>query len=294
MINYKLSDNEKFRAIWSLLNVNYNEQSGWVVEYDICEIYENYAVVRNYSECIFERVYYTKNDETDSVELGARERCYIMDVSEQEKNALETLQRLNGNTYEKVDENYSSALTDIAAKTEELDSVNNALNSLNDALSAANEALNAKTEEFTSATEAHEKEISEFSTKIGDLNESITTLTTERDDAISKLAEAGASIHSLNEQITVLSSFKAEIEKKEKEAIIAKYAQKLDAEIVAAYSAKLNEYSDIKTLEKDLAYELVSGDNSVFSAEPTPRVAYVPRDSGATGSLEGILDKYKK
>lgn len=294
MINYKLSDREKFNAIWSLLNVNYNEESGWLVEYDICEIYENYAVVRNFGECVFERVYYTKNDETDSIELGSRERCYIMDVSEQEKNALEALQRLNGNTYEKIDENYSSALVDATAKTEELETANGTINSLNDALSTANEALAAKTEEYNSAVEMHKEEISEFSTKISDLNESITTLTTERDDAISKLVEADASISSLNNQITILSSFKAEIEKKEKEAIVAKYAQKLDADIVATYQAKLDEYSDIKSLEKDLAYELVSGNQSVFSAETAPKVAYVPRDIGAGSSLEGILDKYKK
>ena len=45
MLNYKLSDNAKFNAIWSLLNVNYNEEAGWLVEYDICEIYDSYAVV---------------------------------------------------------------------------------------------------------------------------------------------------------------------------------------------------------------------------------------------------------
>ena len=91
MLNYKLSDNAKFNAIWSLLNVNYNEESGWLVEYDICEIYDNYAVVRNYSEGIFERVYYTKDDATDSVELGEHTRCYILDVSEAEKTALDAL-----------------------------------------------------------------------------------------------------------------------------------------------------------------------------------------------------------
>ena len=107
MLNYKLSDNAKFNAIWSLLNINFNEENNWLVEYDICEIYDEYAVVKNYSEGIFERVYYTKNDETDSVELGDRVRCYIMDVSEAEKAALDALHGLNNNTYEKVDENLS-------------------------------------------------------------------------------------------------------------------------------------------------------------------------------------------
>ena len=88
MLNYKLSDNAKFNALWSLLNVNYCEAGNWTIEYDICEIYDEYAVVRNYSEGCFERIYYIKNDETDSVEITNRTRCFIMDVTEAEKTAL--------------------------------------------------------------------------------------------------------------------------------------------------------------------------------------------------------------
>jgi hypothetical protein len=176
MLNYKLSDNAKFNAIWSLLNVNYNEEAGWLIEYDICEIYDEYAVVRNYSEGIFERIYYTKNDETDSVELGNRVRCYIMDVSEDEKKALQVLHGLNNGTYEKVDENYSAALADVEAKNGELNTVN--------------EALAAKTADFDTLSENYNTEKSENDTKIGELNEQISTLTTERDDAINQLDAA--------------------------------------------------------------------------------------------------------
>ena len=50
MHNYKISDNAKFNAIWSLLNVNFNAESNWVVEYDIVEIYDEYAVVNEIIE----------------------------------------------------------------------------------------------------------------------------------------------------------------------------------------------------------------------------------------------------
>ena len=280
MLNYKLSDNAKFNAIWSLLNVNYNEESGWLVEYDICEIYDNYAVVRNYAEGIFERVYYIKNDETDSVELGERARCYIMDVSEAEKAALDALHGLNNGTYEKVDENYSSALNEVETKIGELN--------------AANEALAAKVEEFDTLTETYNTEKSENETKIGELNSSIATLTTERDDAVSQLNAANNTVTVLNEEIATLNSFKAEVEKKEKEAIIAKYERRLSAETLATYTAKISEYSDAKSLDKDLAYELVSTIPSVFTAEGNSQPAYVPKDTGAGNGLEAILDKYKK
>ena len=218
MHNYKLSDNAKFNAIWSLLNVNFTEAGGWIVEYDICEIYDEYAVVKNYNEGIFERIYYTKDDATDSVELGERTRCYFVDVTEAEKNALDALHNLNNNTYEKVDENYSNALAEIETKTGELNT--------------ATEALEAKTAEFDALTETYNTEKSENETKIGELNESIATLTTERDDAISKLADSVITVNSLNEEIATLNSFKTDIEKKEKEAVIAKYAKVLSADVM--------------------------------------------------------------
>ena len=277
MHNYKLSDNAKFNAIWSLLNVNYNEEAGWLIEYDICEIYDEYAVVRNYAEGIFERIYYTKNDETDSVELGERVRCFIMDVSEAEKTALDALHNLNNGTYEKVDENYSAALADVEVKVGELN--------------AANEALEAKTEEFNTLTETYNTEKSENETKIGELNESIATLTTERDDATSQLTEAQGALNSLNEEVVTLKSFKEDIEKKQKKAVVDKYSALLSAEVISSYSEKLGEYT-AKELDKELAYELVSANQAVFSNGG--QTGYIPKDDAPVSGLEGLLAKYSK
>jgi DNA repair exonuclease SbcCD ATPase subunit len=294
MHNYKLSDNAKFNAIWSLLNINFNAENDWMVEYDIVEIYDEYAVVNNYAEGIFERVYYAKDDATDSIELGERVRCFFVDVSEAEKKALDALHEMNNNSYELVDENYSAALAEVEAKTGELNTANEALEAKTGELNTANEALEAKTAEFDALTETYNTEKSENETKIGELNESIATLTTERDNALSSLVESQTTVVNLNEEIASLNSFKAEIEKKEKEAVIAKYSKLLGEEILATYSAKLDEYTDTKTLDKDLAYELVSTNKSVFTTNGNPQPAYVPKDNGAGNGLGGILDKYKK
>ena len=293
MHNYKLSDNAKFNAIWSLLNVNFNEAGNWMVEYDICEIYDEYAVVKNYNEGIFERIYYKKDDATDSVELGERSRCFFIDVTEAEKAALEALHGLNNSTYEKVDENYSNALAEVEAKTGELNTANGTIETLNGEISNLNTALESKTTEFDALTETYNTEKSENETKIEELNNSIATLTTERDDALTQLNDAQVSVNSLTEEVATLNSFKAEIEKKEKEAIIAKYTKLLDAEIIAAYVAKLDEYSNIKDLDKDMAYEVFSKNPSVFTVNPPAQPAYVPKDEDLTG-VEGILAKYKK
>ena len=294
MLNFKLSDNAKFSAIWSLLNVNYNEENNWMIEYGIVDIYDEYAVVKNYSEGIFERVYYTKDDATDSVELGERVRCYFLDVTEAEKNALDALHGLNNSTYEKVDENYSAALAEVEAKTGELNTANEALEAKTGELNAANDALEAKTAEFDALTETYNTEKSANETKIGELNESIATLTTERDDAVSKLADSMITVNSLNEEIATLNSFKADIEMKEKEAVIAKYAKLLDVSAIETYTAKINDYADAKALDKDMAYELVSTNTSVFANNGNPQPAYIPRDTGANTGLGAILDKYKK
>lgn len=292
-MNFKLSDNAKFNAIWSLLNVNYNEANDWVVEYGIVDIYDEYAVVKNYFEGIFERVYYAKNDETDSVELGERVRCYFLDVTESEKKALEALHGLNDNTYEKVDETYSSALAEVEAKIGELNTANETIETLNGEIANLNTIVETKTAEYDTLTETYNAEKSENDTKIGELNESIATLSTERDDALNQLTAAQESVNSLTNEVATLNSFKAEIEKKEKEAVVAKYAKLLSTEVLDAYSAKLDEYSDTKTLDKDLAYELVSTNGSVFTVTPV-QPAYVPKDEGAGNGLEGLLAKYKK
>lgn len=266
MLNYKLSDGAKHNALWSLLNINYTEENNWVIDCDVCEVYDDYAVVRNYTDNCWERVYYSKNDETDSLEITTRERCYIMDISESEKDALSALRTLNGNTYEKVDENYSTA--------------NNTISELNGQV----ENLNTQIENLNTQN-------SDFSTKINELNENVSTLSTERDNAISELTEAQTSLATLNEEVDALKTFKADVEKNEKEGIINQYAELLQAEVLDTYSAKLDEFT-ATDLKKELAYELVSSKPAVFSKEP--QTAYVPKGNECVGGIEEILSKYKK
>lgn len=103
-LNFKLSDSQKHDAIWSLLNESYNEENNWTISYAICDIFEDYALAFNYETGSYERVYYKKDDSSDSIELGQRKKCYVIDVIEQEKNALDSLRAFNGGTYEKIDE----------------------------------------------------------------------------------------------------------------------------------------------------------------------------------------------
>lgn len=128
-INFKLSDRQKFDAIWTLLNPNYTEEGNWTVNYSICDVFDDYALAYNYEFEQYERIYYSKNVETDSLSLGERVRVYVIDVTEKEKSTLDTLRDLNGGTYELVNENLEHAqenaekISGFELKIDELNSI---------------------------------------------------------------------------------------------------------------------------------------------------------------------------
>ena len=129
-LNFKLSDDQKFDALWTLLNDKYNEEGGWFISYVITDVYDEYALTFNYDEGCYERVYYVKDDEKDSIEITDRKKVYVMDITESEKNTIDTLRHLNGDTYELVSETLTNAQenaeknSEFSAKIEELETAN--------------------------------------------------------------------------------------------------------------------------------------------------------------------------
>ena len=245
-LNFKLSDSQKHDAIWVLLNDKYTEEGHWEVGYTILDIYDDYALVYSYEAGSYERVYYTKNDETDSVELGARKKCYVIDITEEEKTALEALRAFNGGTYEKIDENI-----------QEINTI--------------------------------KQQNSEFSIKIEELNNTVSTLTTERDTSVENYNNAQAQISTLTNELETLKDYKNSVETQEKEQVIASYSELLNNEILDSYKSKISEYSSATELDKELAYELKKTNLEVFTKTPQ----YLPKDTPNTG-IEAILAKYKK
>lgn len=267
-INFKISDGQKFDFLWSLLNPNFNEEGNWTVEYGICDVYEEYAVVRNYAEGTFERVYYTKNDETDSLEIKSKERCFIVDVNESEKNALTLLQTLNGGNYELVDEKFG--------KIAELET-------------------------------NLENQKSEYELKIGELDSTIATLNTEKGEleialadktseyttAIEERDQYKASLDSVTEEKDELAAYKKNIEDEAKKAIIMSYSEQLSTETIEKYLGALDSYSN-EELDKELTYELKKSNPNLFTknAEATP--GYIPKADDVPSELNEILARYEK
>ena len=156
-INFKLSDNQKFDALWTLLNTDYNEEGNWSVTYSICDIYDDYALAYNYSEASYERVYYVKNDENDTVEITEQKKVFVIDVTEEELNALNTVRMLNGGTYENANVTFE--------KVAELET--------------ANSNFEQKIEELNTSISTLETEKEQFTTQIDEANAQITSLTEE-------------------------------------------------------------------------------------------------------------------
>jgi hypothetical protein len=158
-MNFKLSDSQKFDALWSLLNPNYTEEGNWTIDYAICDVYDEYALAYSYENAQYERIYYTKNDETDSVALGEKVRVYVVNVTEKEKTTLDTLRDLNGGTYELVNENLEHAqenaekISGFELKVTELENNIATLNTEKSAIQSSYELEHQKVESLTAENE---------------------------------------------------------------------------------------------------------------------------------------------
>ena len=257
---FKLSDSAKAEKLFALLNPDCTEEGGYVMAYAIMDIYDEYVLTYNYELTQYERVYYTKNDESDEITLGDHVKVFVVDVTEDEYAVLQKLEELNKGTYEVINENLVNADTN------------------------ADQVV-----ELTNTVATKDEEISEFNRKIEELNNQIVTLNTSIDEFTSKSAEATEEITKLNGQIETLTAYKHAVETAQKESIIAEYADKLPEEVLSVYSANLDNYS-ATDLDKELAYELKKANVNIFD-QHSPN--FVPKDLPLTG-IDAILSRYVK
>lgn len=253
-INFKLSDNQKYNAIWSLLNPEFNEEGNWTVSYTVCDVYDEYAIAYSVETGKYERVYYTKDDATDSLTLGDKVQVYIVDVTAEERSTLDTLKVLNGNTYELVNENLTNAEKNAADCAEFSTKI--------EELNAANATLNTEVE----SSQAKIAEVQTEYDKVVELNNSLT------------------------EELESLKTYKKDIENQSKEAVVSEYSDKLPETVLDTYRAKFDDYT-VEDLDMHLAYELKKSNASVFTQASSGRI---PKDNPTLSGVEEILSRYKK
>lgn len=263
-INFKLSDREKYDLIWQYLNPEYNEDGGWMVTCGVNDIYDDYALCYNYETHEHFRQYYSK--EEDTITFGCKKKAFVLDVTEEEYNALNALRGMCENTFEKVNEIY--------------------------------ESLQNKVTELTNSLATKEQEAAEYSAslaekdaKITELNESIEAFNAQSATDKTHLDEVEASYAAAQEELNSLREFKLAVETNTKQAIIDKYAEKLDAEVLKKYTDSMGDFT-CEDLEKELSYEFVKATPSIFSTKKQEEVGYIPKNTPATGII-AILEKHK-
>lgn len=259
-IDFKLSDNDKFNAIWSLLNPNYCEEGGWVMSYGLCDVYDEYAIAKDYENNTYVRVYYEKDDATDSVSINKIKKCHIIDITDEEKAQLDAVRQINGGSFEKIDETFAENETLKAEKIESEQKI---------------EELNTSVSTLNTEKESLEAAAAEQAQTIESLNNSIEQYT--------------QSTEALQQQVNELASFKKETELKQKESVINSYKALLSEDVIQEYTSNLDAYTCLE-LDKELTYALKQNNPSAFS---TPAITLIPKDE-PKGGLEELLAKYSK
>ena len=169
------------------------------------------------------------------------------------------LHKLNGDTFEKVDENYNAKVEEAATLTEE--------------------------------KESFEQKIEEHEATIATLQQEKDAVGEELEKANETYEAAQSTIQTLTEENEALAEFKAQVVLKEKEAVLDHYTTLLDAEVIAPFKERLEEMTK-EELDKELAYVLVQTQPTLFTnRENDP--GFVPKDDPIITGIEGILMKYK-
>jgi chromosome segregation ATPase len=210
-------------------------------------------------------------------------------VNASEKAALAALHAMNENTYEAIDAKFEEIKTELSTAQTDLTTANTTI-----------EELNNNVTELSN-------ENSQFSTKIEELEGSISTLNTEKEtaqalynevnekftNASNELAAAQSTIDTLTVERDELATYKKNIVDTEKRNIINGYSEQLDAEIIASYTERMDNYT-AEQLDMELTYKVKVTRPDLFAKAPvgTP---YIPKDTTPQVSgLEALLAKYEK
>ena len=273
-IQFKLSDSQKLNMLFDLIN------SEGYFENTVCEVYDDYALCYNYESNKYFRAYYTKNDETDSIEITERVDAYVLDVTEDEYEVLKRLGEISNNSYALIEE-------EVNAYREQKEKESTEFEVDEEVEEAIEEEVEAEEiEEVTEDEDAADEELDEEETEETEVEDEVEEI--EEVEETEESAEPGTDyeleISKLNSQISELNSkiatyelenkelseYKLNSENEKKSKFLSKYAKKLPKDIVEEFKAKLAEYELDAFKEKVSAKVLESvesNDDNIFGEE---------------------------
>ena len=160
------------------------------------------------------------------------------------------------------------------------------------ALRELNQGSFDKVEETFQKGLSHDGIVEEHTAIIEEKDTLYTELETNYESTKTELEETREQFTEIKTELEALQAYKEEIELKQKEAIFARYANKLESEVLESYKERLEEFT-ILELDKELAYELVSRAPSLFEEKEEDTVPFQRKPEVLSG-LEALLTKYEK
>ena len=257
VINFQVSNKEKFETLWSMLN-NEFEGSG-ICKYTILEMNDTNAIVKNYETGAYELVVFTVSEE-NGMTIDSQVPTFMLGVSEAEYNSLVALKGMNNDTFEAIDAQFTA---------------------LNNQISKKDTKIVEQETELSTLKMDNENIIAENQ-----------TLHTACDNSTVELNEAKATIEALTAERDTLAEFKKTIDDNQKTALIDSYATQLDEEVVSDFKNNLDKYS-YEELDIRLVYAIKKSHPEMFSATQESSTPYVPKDDGETNPW-AFLDKYER
>lgn len=271
IIKYRLSDSEKACKLEQVLN-----PEGSDFAYGIVDVYDEYAVCRNIPEGKFERIYYTKNDETNEVSIGEKIPVYVVDVTETEYTALQSLKAIG--TYSEINDKFAELQSKIAeyeaaaTETEEA--------SVTEESSVENEVVVEPAEDFAAKIAELQETISAYEAQISELKAEKDIIANEKNDLFNEKEE--------------LVAFKKNVENEKKNSIIDEFSSHLTDEQIESYKADMDKYS-VSDFRKEVCTAAYDSDPAIFSRESNliPKVDATEEDRKTDTGVLRILNKYK-
>lgn len=261
---FRLSDDEKWEALFDALNPEFNEENEWKCSYHILSVYDDYALCYNKENKQHTRVYYTKND--NSVTIGDKVPVYIVDVTETEYNALEAMKSING-TYENTNKKFTEMSNNISNLEEQIGEFNKTIENNKIAISDFEKVANEK-----------DGIISEYMTTIETLKSEKVGLETEKNNIINEKKE--------------LEEFKLNIETEKKISIIDEFSTHLTDEQIDKYKTEMNNYT-VSDFKKEICTAAYESDPTMFSHQEQNLIFKNSETDKVESGVIRILNKYK-
>lgn len=246
---FRLSDSAKHDLLYhGITEKGYSDF--WIID-----VFDDYCIMFDYNAQKYLRAYYTKDDSAETVSIDNFTECFIVDVTETEKKALEAMKAID--SYEEFYNKAKASEAQIEEYKATEEALRNSITELNTQIETAN------------AT--HETATAEFNTRVEELTNTNNALTEEIDTYKNTISEKEAEIVRLNSSLADINSEKSELEQfkldaenEKKQAILDEFASLLSEEQSNTFAEKMAEYT-VEDYKKEVCFAAYNSNPSMFS-----------------------------